>query len=420
MTSAPIAGSRQLNWACNHEYAFGEPVAPGSLDELRNVVASHRRLRVIGTRHSFNALADGERAVSVGRLPTEVVVDRSAMTVTCGAGLTYGELAGHLRPHGVALHNLASLPHISIAGAVATATHGSGDGNGNLATAVAAVELITASGDVVTVWRGMPEFDGCVVSLGALGVVTRLTLDVEPAFEIGQLVYEGLEWEALLDGFDEITSTGYSVSVFTGWAERAGSVWVKRRIGVGESWPATLAGAVPADGQRHPLPGLDPVNCTPQLGSPGPWEDRLPHFRMGFRPSNGEEIQSEYHVPRVHVREAALALLGVSAQVRPVLLVGEIRTVAADTLWLSPQYGRDTASFHFTWVRDQARVERALAAVESALEPFDPRPHWGKVFCYGPDTGRRFARLPEFLALRGHFDPSGRFANDWLDEHLLT
>lgn len=420
MSSARMTGSGEVNWAGNQAFAFEEVLDPHSLDELRDIVVGHRRLRVLGTRHSFNALADGAAAVSIRALPSEVVVDTTAMTVTCGAGLTYGELAAELRPHGLALHNLASLPHISIAGAVATASHGSGDGNGNLATAVAAVEILTASGDVVHLCRGSAEFDGAVVSLGALGVVTRITLDVEPGYEVGQLVYEGLEWDALLDGFDEVTSAGYSVSIFTQWAALAGSVWVKRRIGTGESWQATLAGATPADGERHPLPGLDPVNCTPQLGSPGPWEDRLPHFRMGFRPSNGEEIQSEYHLPRAHARAAVLALRGVSEQLRPVLQVGEIRTAAADTLWLSPQHRRDTVSFHFTWLRDQQRVERALAVVETALEPFEPRPHWGKVFCYGPDTGRRFDRLPEFLALREHFDPHAMFSNDWIEEHLLA
>ena len=190
--------------------------------------------------------------------------------MTCSAWLKYGELAEALAAHGVALHNLASLPHISIAGAIATATHGSGDANGNLATAVRAVELVTSDGEVLTVARGEPDFDGLVVGLGALGVVTRVTLDVEPAYEVRQRVFEGLSWDALHEHFDEITASGYSVSVFTRWGETVDQVWIKSRVtDAPEQERDELFGAVAATVDRHPILGLDPVNCTPQLGVPG-------------------------------------------------------------------------------------------------------------------------------------------------------
>ena len=272
------------------------------------------------------------------------------------AGLTYGDLAVALDAHGLALHNLASLPHICVGGAVATATHGSGDGNGNLATAVVALELVTSTGDVVTAARGDPDFDGLVVGLGALGAVTRLTLAVEPAYEVRQHVLEDLPWEQLYERFGEIFASGYSVSVFTDWGERA-QLWVKCR---GEL-PGERFGARPATGERHPIAGADPVHCSAQLGRPGPWFERLPHFRMGFVPSAGDELQSEYLLPREHAVAAIDALRGLGERLRPVLLVSEIRTVAADGLWMSPQYGRDSVGFHFTWANEPAAVTPRVA-----------------------------------------------------------
>ena len=171
---------------------------------------------------------------------------------------------------------------------------------------------------------------------------------------------------------------------------------------------------------RHPILGLDPVNCTPQLGVPGLWHDRLPHFRRGFMPSSGEELQSEYLVPRGHTAAAIQALRGVGGAVRPVLQVGEIRTVAADQLWMSPQYRQDTTCFHFTWARDQDAVERALVAVEALLAPFDACPHWGKLFLAdAAAVGRLYARLPDFTRLLERLDPRGAFGNAWLQTRVL-
>jgi xylitol oxidase len=376
----------ETNWAGNRQYRAGRIQRPGSLDELREILAGAERIRVLGSRHSFNAIADGEQLVSLAGLPAEVVVEGDA--VSFNGALTYGELAVELARHGLALHNLASLPHISVAGAIATATHGSGDGNGNLATAVRALELVTSSGEVVTLRRGDADFDGAVVGLGALGAVTRVTLDVEPAYEIRQRVFEGLPWETLAEHFDAITGAGYSVSVFTRWGATVDAVWVKDREDVGE-----LFDARPATLDRHPIIGLDPVNATRQLGVPGPWADRLPHFRMGFTPSNGEELQSEYLLPREHAVQAFEAVRGLADRIVGLLQVTEIRTVAADHLWMSPQYERDTVGLHFTWVRDQDAVERVLAELEPALAEFGARPHWGKLFLTAP----RYPRGDDFL-----------------------
>jgi xylitol oxidase len=412
---------QRTNWAGNHVYGAATQHRPATLDELRAIVTRAPRVHALGSRHSFTDVADSAELVSLGALATEVVVDPAAATVTCGAGLTYGELARPLAAQGVALHNLASLPHISIAGAIATATHGSGDANGNLATAVRALELVTSDGEVLTVPRGAPDFDGLVVGFGALGVVTRVTLEVEPRYEVRQRVFEGLSWDALHEHFDDITAAGYSVSVFTRWGETVDQVWIKSRVGdEPEEVHDELFGAVAATIDRHPILGLDPVNCTPQLGVPGAWSDRLPHFRMGFTPSNGEEIQSEYHVARHHAEGAIRAVHDLAETLRPVLQVCEIRTIAADELWMSPQYRRPTVAMHFTWTREPAAVARAVAELEAALDPFAARPHWGKLFLADAATvAPHYERLPDFARLAQRLDPRGAFRNDWLERHVL-
>jgi alditol oxidase len=411
----------ETNWAGTHVFGAATIHRPTTRDEVRQIVARAPRVRVLGSRHSFSAMADSAELVSLEGLPADVVVDHAAGTVTCNAGLRYGELATALAAEGVALHNLASLPHISIAGAVATATHGSGNANGNLATAVRGLELVTSTGDVVTAHRGDADFDGLVVGLGALGAVTRITLAIEPTYEVRQRVFEGLSWDALFESYDAISASGYSVSVFTRWGETVDQVWVKSRVtDAPEQQRAELFGAVAATVDRHPILGLDPVNCTPQLGVPGAWSDRLPHFRMGFTPSKGEEIQSEYHVARPHAAAAIRAVRDLADTLRPVLLVCEVRTIAADALWMSPQHGQATVALHFTWTREPAAVAGVVADLEAALAPFEPRPHWGKVFLADAATlAPRYERLPDFARLARRLDPRAAFRNDWLAAHVL-
>jgi xylitol oxidase len=305
---------------------------------------------------------------------------------------------------------------------VATATHGSGDTNGNLATAVAGLQLVTSSGEIIEASRGEPDFDGLVVGLGALGAVTRITLDVESAYEVRQRVFEGLSWEALFEHFDEITSCGYSVSVITRWGENVDQVWVKSRVtDEPENVRENLFGAVAATVDRHPILGLDATSCTPQLGRPGLWSDRLPHFRMGFTPSDGDELQSEFLVPRPHAVAAIGAVRELADRIRPLLLVSELRTVAGDELWMSPQHAGPTLAVHFTWRPDQPAVERLLPALESALSPFGARPHWGKVFTADAAAVRPlYARAGDFLALAGRLDPRGAFRNAWHERVLGT
>ena len=333
--------AREHNWAGNYTYRAERLHRPSTLEQVREIVSTAPRIRVLGSGHSFTGIGDSSELLTLDSLPADVSVDREARTVSFTGSVRYGELAEVLDAEGLGLGNLGSLPHISVAGAVATATHGSGDANGNLATAVAGLELVTSSGEIVTARRGEADFDGLVVALGALGAVTRITLDVEPAYQVRQRVFEGLAWDALFEHFDEITASGHSVSVFTRWGDTNDQVWVKSRVtDAPEQVPADLFGARAATAERHPILGMDPVNATKQLGVPGPWSHRLPHFRMGFTPSAGDEIQSEYIVARRHAIAAIEAVRGLARAVRPVLQVCEIRTIAADRLWMTRSTGR--------------------------------------------------------------------------------
>ena len=393
--------------------------------ELQEIVAAGTAVRALGTGHSFNTVADTRGdLISVAGLPRSVEIDREARTATVSAGLRFGELTGTLHRSGFALHNLGSLPHISVAGACATGTHGSGVGNRSLAGAVRALELVTADGAIVTLERGDADFAGAVVSLGALGVVTRLTLDLVPAFEVQQWVYEGLPQEQLLGRFDEVMSAAYSVSLFTGW--RGGpidQVWLKQRVGQDDgprTAPPRWLGATLADGPQAPGPRRAgralhaSSRASPARGTP-----RLPHFRLEFTPSNGDELQSEYFVARHDAVAAYEALDRIRQRIAPLLQIGEIRTVAADDLWLSPAQGRDSVAFHFTWVPDTAAVTPVLGAIEEALAPFGARPHWGKVFTTPPGTLRElYGHYADFERLTERLDPTGTFRNDFLEQHF--
>jgi xylitol oxidase len=405
------------NWSRHHEYRASVLHRPGTVEQLQQVVAAAPRIRALGTRHSFNDIADSAELVTLDALDPSIVIDEQSETVSFSAGLRYGDLGAALHREGWALRNLASLPHISVGGAIATGTHGSGDGNGTLSRAVAGLELVTASGELLSVSPVDDDFDGSVVSLGALGIVSRLTLDIEPAFEVRQDVYNGLLWTELLEHFDAITSRAYSVSIFTNWiGESAGAVWLKSRTDAARP-PRSLYGAPIASTDQNPIPGLSSHNTTPQSGVPGPWLDRLPHFRIEFTPSNGDELQSEYIVPRRHAVDAIRAIRSLGDRIAPLLLVSELRTMAADSLWLSGAYETDAVGIHFTWRFQPADVLPLLPVVENALAPFDARPHWGKVF----HSLRRelYPRLPDFIELAQRLDPNGKFRNDYLERHVF-
>ena len=416
----------RTNWAGNITFGAARHHAPASIEELQVLAAGSDRMRVLGTGHSFNRLADttGD-LISVAGLPKVVEVDAARRSVTVAAGMRYGELGSPLQRQGWALPNLGSLPHISVAGAVSTGTHGSGDALGSLSSAVRALQLVTTAGEVATLDRDRDgdTFPGAVVALGALGILTHVTLDLVPAFEVRQYVYDDLPYAQLVEHLDEILSAGYSVSVFTTWrAPLRAQVWLKRRAGDHADEPASRwLGARLADGPRHPLTGKSPEACTQQLGEPGPWHERLPHFRLDFTPSSGEELQSEFFVARDSAVEALSAVARMADTVEPVLQTAEIRSVAPDDLWLSPSYRRDSVALHFTWIADTEAVTPVVTAVEKALAPFGARPHWGKVTSMKPSVvSSHYERADDFVALAGRFDPCGALRNDLLDAYFPT
>jgi xylitol oxidase len=420
------SNAKLKNWAGNLEYSTDQLYSANSLDQVRSYVKQQNQLKVLGTRHCFNNIADSTHSLlSLKSMDQVVRLDSEAHSVTVNSGMTYGQLCPYLHDKGFALHNLASLPHISIAGACTTGTHGSGEKNGSLSTAASALEIVTAAGDVVNLSRAHDgeTFRGAVVGLGALGVITKVKLDIQPTYMMRQYVYENLPLSAVKDHFDAIESSAYSVSLFTDWQnQRVNEVWIKSREEKGQAFDATpeFFGAKRATRNVHPIAALSAENCTEQMGVPGPWYERLPHFRMGFTPSAGKELQSEYFVPRQHAVEAILAVERLRDQVRPHLMISEIRAIASDNLWMSPCYEQPCVTIHFTWKQDWPAVSKLLPVIEKELAPFNARPHWGKLFTTSPQDLRSiYKRLPDFIALSKRYDPQGKFRNQFLDTNIF-
>ena len=423
---ALASGDKLRNWAGNIDYGTERLFSARSLEQVRQFVSAQSRLKVLGTRHAFNQIADStDQFLSLREMDKVVALDPEARTVTVEGGMSYGQLCPYLDSKGFALHNLASLPHISIAGACSTATHGSGIKNANLATAASALELVNAAGEMVQLSRQKDgeAFLGAVVGLGALGAITKVTLDIQPSYSMRQYVYEDLPMEELKDHFDEIEAAAYSVSLFTDWQKhRINEVWLKSRMEPGQAFEdlPEFFGAKRATRNLHPIAELSAVNCTEQMGVPGPWYERLPHFRMGFTPSAGQELQTEYFVPRPHAIEAIFAVERLRHRVGPHLLISEIRSIAADDLWMSPCYRQPCVTIHFTWKPDWPAVSKLLPVVERELAPFHPRPHWAKLFALAPAQLRSsYERMPEFIELSRKYDPQGKFRNEFLDTYLF-
>jgi len=456
----PAATAARTNWSGNYTYIAQALDQPTSIVQVQQLIRRNTRLKALGSRHSFNAIADTPGTqITLTHLdtialntptPDPASPDPAGATVTVGAGITYGQLAPWLHNRGFALHNLASLPHISVAGGTATATHGSGITNGNLATAVTALDLVTPDGQLHTLSRRTPNpkslaspnpeihrhpeprpdpnpdpFPGAVVHLGALGIVTAITLRVEPTFQVRQVVYENLSFDQLAQHFNRIVSAAYSVSLFTDWQHhRITQVWVKSRVDPNQPPPPIARdffGAAPATRPLHPLPGLSPESCTEQLGIPGPWHERLPHFRTDFTPSSGQELQSEFFVPLRHAVAAIQAIEHLHHLITPHLLISELRTVAADDLWLSPCYHQTSLALHFTWKPEWDAVQHILPLIEAALEPFGAKPHWAKLFTTDPPPQRNHPPPPPHIqAPPKQLDPQGKLLNDYLTTNLHT
>jgi alditol oxidase len=424
LTPAQATAESRTNWAGNYTYSTKNLDHASTVEDVLHSVRGHTHLKALGARHSFNGIADSTVDQISLKHFDQIELDAKARTVTVGAGVTYGQLAPYIDSRGFAVHNLASLPHISVVGACATATHGSGNNNGNLSTAVRAMEIITANGEVVTFSRERlgDKFQGTVVGLGAIGVITKITLEVQPSFQMTQMVYENLSFSQFEHHLDDVFASGYSVSIFTNWQNRrATQVWIKRRVDQASHADPKEAfyGATPATRNLHPLAGHSAENCTEQMGIPGPWYERLPHFRMNFTPSSGAELQSEYFVPRDKGYAAILAVEQLRDQITPHLFITEFRTIAADDLWISPCYQRPSMTLHFTWKPQWPEVKRVLPLIEEKLAPFGVRPHWAKLFTMPPARLQsQYAKISAYQEIVAQYDPNRKFRNEFIDRNI--
>jgi alditol oxidase len=413
------------NWAGNLEYSTGNVHFPATVAEVQEVVKKCKKIKALGSKHSFNTIADStENQLSLEKMNKVVSLNKEANTVTIEGGMRYGELAPYLHQNGYALHNLASLPHITVAGAVATGTHGSGVKSGNLSTGISAIEFVNAAGDLVTLSKQKDGdlFNGAVVALGALGVVTKVTLDLQPTFNMKQLVYRNLPMSELKNNFDAIEASGYSVSLFTDWKNKnVNEVWIKSRAEASDAAAAPeLFGAKLATQNMHPIETESAENCTEQVGVAGPWYERMPHFKMGFKPSAGKELQSEFFVPIEHAYDAMMAMEKLNEKITPHLFISEIRTIQADDLWMSPCYKQTCVALHTTW-KQEDEVMNLIPLIEAELAAFNYRPHWAKLFTIAPKTLQsRYEKLNDFKALIHQYDPNGKFRNEYLEKNLFS
>lgn len=415
----------EQNWAKNVTYATDDIRQPTTVEELAEIIATTPKLRILGTRHAFNELANStEVLVNLEKMATDEVevVGTTAdgqKIVRVWGPTRYGDLAVKLDEQGLALATMASLPHISVAGAIQTGTHGSGDEVSSLSTQVTAIEFLNARGELVRLTEDDDDLRGAVVGLGALGPITHVELRTEPSYQMTQTIYDGVRWDDVLDRFDEFTALADSVGVFTQWSEDDGcieQVWTKHRSP--ESPDFSSFGGTPATEKRHTVLGDDPEPTTEQ-GEPGPWFERLPHFKLDFNPSSGEEIQVEYLVPRTDAVDTLRRLREIGDHIRPLLFVSELRTVKGDDLWLSMAHDTDVVAIHFTFHPDEEKVLALLPDIEKRL-PQTARPHWGKVNLVDPvEATRRFPRWDDFVALARRHDPDRKFVNEHLERYGL-
>lgn len=412
------------NWAGNLEYSTNKIYYPKSVEEVQQLVKKHDKIKVLGTRHCFNTIADSKYGfISLRDMNKIVSLDANAKTVTAEGGLKYGDLCPWLNDKGFALHNLASLPHISIAGAITTATHGSGVNNGNLSSAVTALEIVTADGSIINLSKNDGEkFYAAVVGLGAVGVITKVSLNIQPAFMMRQHVYTKMPLSSLKNYFHEIISAGYSVSLFTDWQnESINEVWIKSLAddAANSIVRTDFFGAMPATKNIHPIIELSAENCTEQMGVPGEWYKRLPHFKMGFTPSSGKELQAEYFVSQQNAVDAIFAVQRMGSKISPHLFISEIRSINADDLWMSPCYKQPSIAIHFTWKQDWDAVSKLLPAIEKELAPYNAKPHWGKLFTTQPSKLlSHYEKVNDFKTMVAGLDPQGKFRNDFLEKNM--
>ena len=403
------------NWSGNVTFEANLVVRPTSIEDIKSAVKAADKVRALGSAHSFNQIAASKDVLfSFENFPKDIEIDAASKQVRIAAGVRYGEAAIALNAAGLALPNMGSLPHITVVGATSTGTHGSGARNKNLSAAIIKIELINANGEEVTI-EG-EELHAARVGLGALGIIHHVTLQAIDAFNVSQTVYRDLHFENWISNFDQVMGNNYSVSAFTTWGDSlVDQLWIKSHMEDDVLPGDEFYTGTAAEQKLHPLEGADTASATEQMGSVGPWHERLPHFKLDFMPSFGDELQTEYFVDIKDAKAALEAVHALREQIRPLLLVTELRTIAGDDNWLSEAYRRDSLAIHFTWKPDVPGVMAFLPTLEAALEQFGARPHWGKLFT---DLGFNFYELyphfAEWRAYRNQMDPDRKFVNEQL------
>lgn len=404
-----------MNWSENFTFEATGVERPKTIAQLQDVVAAAPRAKAVGTRHCFTRIADspGGVLVDTSGLDVGVTVDHDTMTATVPAGWSYSKIVAELEAQGVALPNLASLPHVSIAGATATGTHGSGDTNQVMAACMSGIELVDGEGELRTIDSGHPDLKALSVGLGAFGIFTTLTVDVEPSYLVQGAYFRETSWQNLLDNLDDVMASAYSVNLHAAYSDtNVRGIWSKYRLEGSEplDLPDELFGMTRVEGQL--TPGKNTI-----INEPGPWSERLAHFTPESAPSaEGDELQTEYFVDRKHGAAAINALRKMGADLDPHLHGTEIRTVASDDLWLSPCYRRETLSLGMTWRKHEPEVRALLPRMEEALAPFEARPHWAKLFAYDRSALLdQFEHLDATLTLAESYDPNGTFNNPYLE-----
>jgi xylitol oxidase len=410
------------NWAGNLTFSAKEFIEIDNISKLQQVVSNSQGVKVLATGHSFNAIGDTKYTlISLKNLSNGIEIDSQNAQALIPAGMSYADAARYLESNGWAFSNMASLGEVTIAGAISTGTHGSGSNNGVLSTSVVGLEIVLGSGELITIDESnSEEFAGFVISLGSLGVFTKIKMKIVPSFSVKQFVYENIGIQAVAENFDTVFNSAYSVSYFSNWAKNStGQIWMKflddsSSDNLSDNW----LGANQAKAKQHPVKINNPDPCTDQLGISGKWLYRLPHFKLDSSPASGDEVQTEYLVDRKYVNEYIQDLRTIGDEIAPRVYATEIRTIKSDELWLSGAYQRETVGFHFTWKKSDTLVD-FLPRIEEILGKHDGRPHWAKLFSVKSDElSARYPKYSNFEALLKKYDPKKKFRNKFIDQYF--
>jgi FAD-linked oxidoreductase len=430
------------NWAGNQAMAPAVVERPASTEQVTDVVsratAAGRRVKAIGSGHSFTGigLTDGV-LLDLSRLSGVLAVDRDAHRVTVGAGTTLRRLNADLAALGLGLTNMGDVDRQTAAGAISTGTHGTGRSSGAIATQVVALELVLADGSVVTCSPSSHSglFSAARVALGALGVLTAVTLQAEPAFLL-RAVERPRPLEEVLDGFDDFVAAHDHAEFF--WFPHTDVALTKANDRV--------------DGPAAPLPrpralledevlgnGVFGAVCRLGAARPAlvPRLNRVAARTMGERtytapapdvftsPRRVRFREMEYAVPRADLVPVVRELRGLPERERlRVSFPVEVRVAPADDVPLSTASGRDTAYVAVHVYAGEAApraggLDPWLATAERVVDAVGGRPHWGKLHSQDASTLRpRYPGFDAFLALRDRLDPAGAFSNAYLDRVL--